>query len=192
MLLLIVFAATVAVFWFASKEKPLYTKTYFQTRSSGVFKTDYAMGFREYIEALDKEVRMRFTIGPFSPTDDLLADLYHPELESNWRRDLCRIRVYEWLRDALKMILVLCVCIAVADFALRLLTHRRGVLICFAAGASMEQLIAWAFAAAVCTYILRNRRSINRTQGYLDGYSDRCAGLERSMCVIAPPSPRNG
>jgi hypothetical protein len=117
MITLAICAATVAVFWLASREKPLYTKTYFQTRSGGVFRTDYATGFREYVDALDKEVRMRFTIGPFSPTDDLHADLYHPELASNWRRNLCRIRAYEWLRDALKVVLVLCACIALADFA---------------------------------------------------------------------------
>jgi hypothetical protein len=63
MLLLAVSPPTVAIFWLASREKPLYSKRYFETRSDGVFRSDYTPGFREYIEALDKEVRMRFTIG---------------------------------------------------------------------------------------------------------------------------------
>ena len=190
MALLIVIIATVAIFWLSSREKPLYSKTYFQTRSFGVFKTDFEKGFREYVTALDNDVRMRFTVGPFGPTDDLYADLYHPELAANWRQDLRRSRFEEWLRDAVYVTIVVCVWIAVSDFAVRLLTGRRGLLVAFDLGASLDQIAAWTFAGGLCTYLVRNRTAINRTQGYLDGFSDRCAGLDRAMRIIAPPSPR--
>jgi hypothetical protein len=54
----------------------------------------------------------------------------------------------------------------------------------------MLKLVAWAFAIAVCGYVYRSRTSINRTQGYLDGYSDHCVGPERALRFIRPPSPR--
>ena len=45
MLVLVVAAATIALFLLASREKPQYSKTYFRARSGGVFKTEYAPGF---------------------------------------------------------------------------------------------------------------------------------------------------
>jgi hypothetical protein len=58
-MLWLVVAATAALLWLALKEKPQYRKAYFRTRSDGVFKTDYSPGFREYLEAIDKEVPAR-------------------------------------------------------------------------------------------------------------------------------------
>jgi len=47
MLLLVVVAVTIAIFWRAAREKPQYCKTYYDTRSSGVFRTEYAPGFED-------------------------------------------------------------------------------------------------------------------------------------------------
>jgi hypothetical protein len=73
MMLSVVLAAAFAIFWLARREKPLYSKTYYRTRSAGVFKTEYAEGFADYIAYIPKEVRARFTVGPIAPTDDRWA-----------------------------------------------------------------------------------------------------------------------
>lgn len=189
-MLWIVVAVTAALLWLASKEKPQYRKAYFRTRANGVFRTDYSPGFREYLEYIDKEVPARFMIGPFSPTDDLHADLYHPEIETNWRKGLCPGPLHGWVREAATAILTVAACIGLADLATRLLTSRRGFLAFADGNPTLDQFAGWAFAVVVLIYLYRSRDATNRTQGYLDGYSDRSAGLDRAMRVIAPPPLR--
>jgi len=193
MLLLVGMAAALVIFWLGSKEKPLYKKTYYRDRSAGVFRTEYGPGFQEYIEHVEKEVKARFTVGPFGPTDDLYTDLYHPEVEENWRRELSGHRFRNRLRDVLHVMFGIVICASVADFAVQILTHPHRLLSDLLSALDDQRvavkLVAWAFAVALCVYTYRSRNSISRTQGYLDGYSDRCIGPERAMRIIGPPSP---
>jgi hypothetical protein len=194
MLLLVVAAATIAIFWRAAREKPQYSKIYYETRSSGVFRTEYAPGFEEYLEHVEKEVSARFTVGPFSPTDDLYANLYHPEVEENWRRELAGHRFHSWIQDALSLIFGIMICAAIAYFAIEMLVHPHHLVSDLFSDPEDQnttaKLVGWAFAISVCVYMYRSRNSMSRSQGYLDGYSDRCAGPERAMRFIQPPAPR--
>jgi len=189
-MLFLVAAATLALFWLGSREKPQYSKTYHRTRSDGVFKTEYAPGFDEYIEHVKQEVAGRFTVGPFAPTDDLYAELYHPEVEENWCRELSGHPFHNWVRDAFNLIFSITICLSVAGSVADILTHPSGLLSAFSDQNTTEKLVGCGFAIAVCVYVYRSRTSISRTQGYLDGYSDRCIGPERALHIIAPPSPR--
>jgi len=189
-MLFLVVAATVALFWLGSREKPQYSKTYFRTRSDGVFKTEYALGFDDYIEHVRQEVGGRFTVGPLAPTDDLYAELHHPEMEENWRRELSGHPFHNWARDAFTLTFGIGICLSVAGSVVNILTHPSGLLSAFSDQDISEKLVGCAFAIAVCVYVYRNRASISRTQGYLDGYSDCCIGPERALRIIAPPSPR--
>lgn len=186
----IVLGAAFVLVWLASRERPLYTKAYFQTRSDGVFRTDYAPGFKEYLEGVDKEVAARFAVGPFSPTDDLHVDLYHPELEQNWRRELRRNTVYDWLRDGMNVLFAVAMCAALAGRMTYVLVRSHSPFSEPGDPNITAKMIAWFFAVTAYVYVQRRRNAISRTQGYLDGYSDRSAGPEHAMRVIAPPSPR--
>ena len=173
--------------WSASKENPQYRKSYFQSRSDGVFRTEYAPGFSEYLECLEKEVPARFTVGPFSPTDDLLSDLYHPELEDNWRRELFpQWRV--WLQRCLRATSAVLISLSIAATTCDVISGRYAALIrLLQDGSPSMKILAWIFALAVYVYIRRSGRSIDCTQGYLDGYSDRCAGREHNFLVFGKP-----
>lgn len=190
MILLVVAAVTVALFWLGSREKPQYSKTYLRTRSDGVFKTEYAPGFDEYITHVKHEVAARFTVGPFSPTDDQYAELYHPEVEQNWRRDLSGNPLHNWGRDGCNLVVGTTIFLSVAGSVVAILTHPSGLLSAFSDQNITEKLVGCAFAVAVYVYVHRSRTSTSQTQGYLDGYSDCCIGPERSLRVIVPPSPR--
>jgi len=185
----IVLGTALVLFWLAFRERPLYNKKYFQSRSNGVFRTEFAPGFKEYLDQLEKEVSARFIVGPFSPTDDMLADLYHPEIEENWRRDLLP-RWRDRIRESLTVASAIAISVCVAVVANEILRHRYKALsrLLDSSGTSVNRMAAFALGAAVCFYLNRCRNSISRTQGYLDGYSDRCAGPERPLHVIAPPS----
>ncbi len=194
MLLLSIAAVAGLIFWLASKEKPLYRKAYFRTRADGVFKSDYAPGFEEYLDHVRDETTARFTVGPFAPTDDLHADLYHPEIEENWRRELSGLGFARRLRDVLNVAFTAIICASVAAVVAAILTHRYGVLANLFSDPDdpnlMAKLVGWALGIAVPLYVFRSRNANSRTQGYLDGYSDRCVGPDRPLRIIAPPTPQ--
>ncbi|HTX35416.1 MAG TPA: hypothetical protein VME43_10350 [Bryobacteraceae bacterium] len=177
----------VVLFWLASRQKPLYRKMYFETRGDGAFRTEFVPGFKDYLEHLEKEVGARFTVGPFSPTDDMLASLYHPELEVNWRRELLP-RSRNWMLATLKVTGATVVCLSIAVLMTGILNRNYELLgALFDVGDAPKKLVAWGFSIAIYACAQRTMGSINRTQGYLDGYSDRCAGLKHCLRIFRAP-----
>jgi hypothetical protein len=74
-MLLLVVAVAIAIFWRAAREKPKYGKTYYDTRSSGVYRTEYAPGFEEYLKHVESEVSARFTHEAVRPRDPRDAEV---------------------------------------------------------------------------------------------------------------------
>lgn len=170
----VLLAGAAVLLWLASKQSPIYRKVYLETRGDGSFRTDYSPGVEQYLESVEREVGARLVVGPISPVDDLHARLYHPELASNWQRELSGPWLGQKVKDALSGVVYVVATLFVADAAARLLTHRSG-LITSGRGDAFEKLVAVAFAIALLVWLNRRKDADERTQGYLDGWSDCCA-----------------
>jgi hypothetical protein len=169
MTLILILAAAAIFFALASRERPMYEKDYLQTRADGVFRTRYRRGFDEYLEYIEGEVRARQMIGPFSPTDDLHADLYHPETAQNWPRALDR---WHFIRKSTSASLTIGSVLLVADGLLHLIVHGHHDILGLYSESDNKNIVALIAAIAVATWLGRHRTATSQTQGYLDGYSD--------------------
>lgn len=168
----VILAVAIVLFWLSSKQSPKYRKAYLETRGDGSFRTDYDPGVEDYLEFVEREVHARLRVGVISPVDDLHTRLYHPELPSNWQRELSGPWLAQRVKETLDLAVYVVVTVLIADAATKLLTHRSG-LITSGHEYAFEKLVAIVFAIAVLVWLDRRNDAAGRTQGYLDGWSDR-------------------
>ena len=163
----------VVVLWLASRQNPKYTKAYLQTRSNGPFRTSYSPGAEQYLEFVEEQVRLRMRVGPIAPLDDLHARLVHPELRENWEAALSGSRLYRAAMGVLDGSALVVAALSIAEVVTRLLSHQGGLL---SPGHELaaEKLVSMVFAVATIVWLNRRTEARARTQGYLDGWSDRC------------------
>lgn len=164
---------TVLLIWLQSKEKPLYNKSYHETRADGAFWTSYDAKFGNYLQHIKDEVKARITLGLISPLDDLYVTLYHPELPEHWQRSLYPNQLAHKAKQVVSSIFWIIVVLLVADGVTRILTGGCGLLYGIGTDRYMfRKILAVGFAASVCYWLNRRRHSESQTQGYIDGYSD--------------------
>jgi hypothetical protein len=157
--LVFVFAAAVVVIRLAFREKPRYTKLYFEIKEA--FGTKRDSDFARYLEHVRTELRASLTQCELDLSSNVEDMCYAPDVAGDWQTVLDR---WHRTKEIAEAVLSIAAVLLMADAITRLLASDQVE--------AAEKLVGMAIAGGTYAWLLRRLHATSKTKGYLDGYVD--------------------